>query len=150
MPISNNVESPCNKRKCANTATCCGCPEYFEWEKAQKEKASVQIGDADPVVALKAAIVATDTQDEYSSGFRNALRYAVSVLTNEKPEYEKGYSSDDKISKAELIDYIRWLLHEIEKEDRTTYPKWMHKQPLLSVVGYITTHGETLQAARSD
>ena len=43
----------------------------------------------DPVIALKAAIVCTNTQDKYSAGFRNGIRYAIAVLTGEAPKYEK-------------------------------------------------------------
>lgn len=48
------------------------------------------------------------------------------------------------IEKQEVIDYIKWLIDNIEEDRREYYPKWMHKQPLLSVIGYIVTHGETV------
>ena len=30
--------SPCIKKKCSDRASCCGCPEYFEWVERNKEK----------------------------------------------------------------------------------------------------------------
>ena len=52
------------------------------------KEASANINNQDPVIALKAAIVCTNTQDEYSSGFRNGIRYAISILTGDEPKYE--------------------------------------------------------------
>jgi len=43
---------------------------------------------SDSLTALKAALVTTNTDDEYSKGFRNALRFAISVLTGEELKYE--------------------------------------------------------------
>lgn len=37
---------------------------------------------------LREAILATNTQSEYDSGLRNGFRFALAVLTGEKPEYE--------------------------------------------------------------
>ena len=33
---------PCNKKKCdpATRASCCGCPEYFEYKKKKNEEES--------------------------------------------------------------------------------------------------------------
>lgn len=53
------------------------------------EEASVNISNPDPIVAIKAAIVCTNTKDTYSAGFRNGLRYAVAILTDEEPKYEE-------------------------------------------------------------
>lgn len=52
------------------------------------KEASANINNQDPVIALKAAIVCTNTQDEYSAGFRNGIRYAISILTGDEPKYE--------------------------------------------------------------
>lgn len=52
------------------------------------KEASANINNQDPVIALKAAIVCTNTQDEYSVGFRNGIRYAISILTGDEPKYE--------------------------------------------------------------
>lgn len=41
--------------------------------------------------ALTAAIVRTNTDDLYSNGFRDGLRYAIRVLTDSDPEYERDY-----------------------------------------------------------
>lgn len=60
------------------------------------EEASVNINNPDPVVALRAAIVCTNTQDEYSAGFRNGLRFAIAVLTGGNLKYESIKSKEDK------------------------------------------------------
>lgn len=52
------------------------------------EEASINISNQNPVIALKAVIVCTNTQDEYSAGFRNGIRYAISILTGDEPKYE--------------------------------------------------------------
>lgn len=52
------------------------------------KEASANINNQDPVIALKAAIDCTNTQDEYSVGFRNGIRYAISILTGDKPTFE--------------------------------------------------------------
>ena len=44
----------------------------------------------DPVEVLKKAIVYTNTNDKYSSGFRNGLRYAIAILTDTEPKFEDG------------------------------------------------------------
>lgn len=41
-----------------------------------------------PVEFLKYAITVTDGDDEYFHGMRNGIRLALSVLTNEEPQYE--------------------------------------------------------------
>lgn len=51
-------------------------------------EASANINNQDPAIALKAAIVCTNTQDEYSAGFRNGIRYAIYILTGDEPKYE--------------------------------------------------------------
>lgn len=52
------------------------------------KEASAKINDPDPVTALKAAIACTNTDDVYSVGFRNGMRYAICILNGEEPEYE--------------------------------------------------------------
>ena len=52
------------------------------------KEASANINNQDPVIALKATVVCTNTQDEYSAGFRNGIRYAISILTGDEPKYE--------------------------------------------------------------
>lgn len=52
-------------------------------------EASVNVNNSDPTVALEAAIVCTNTEDIYSSGFRNGLRYALYILTGKEPEFEE-------------------------------------------------------------
>lgn len=69
------------------------CNTYEELEQGDRflkniEEASININNQNPVIALKAAIVCTNRQDEYSAGFRNGLRYAISILTGDKPKYE--------------------------------------------------------------
>lgn len=51
-------------------------------------EASININNQNPVIALKAAIICTNTQDEYSTGFRNGMRYAIAILTGDEPKYE--------------------------------------------------------------
>lgn len=46
------------------------------------------------------------------------------------------------IEKNKVIDYIEWLIAEIRKDEREEYPKWMHVQSLLSVIGFVTTEKE--------
>ena len=60
-----------------------------EVKRMNIEEASVNINNQNPVVALKAAIVCTNTQDEYSAGFRNGIRFAIAILTGEEQKYEK-------------------------------------------------------------
>ena len=52
------------------------------------KEASANINNQNPVVALKAAIVCTNTKDEYSAGFRNGIRFAIAILTGEEQKYE--------------------------------------------------------------
>lgn len=52
------------------------------------EEASVNVNNQDPVIAIQAALVCSTTDDEYTLGFRNALRFAIAVLTGQKPKYE--------------------------------------------------------------
>ena len=52
------------------------------------KEASANISNQDHVIALKAAIVCTNTQDKYSAGLRNGIRYAISILTGDEPKYE--------------------------------------------------------------
>ena len=61
-----------------------------DYKGGRKNMDNSQINDhSDPVTFLKAAIVMTNTDDEYSKGFRNALRFAIGVLTGEEPKYEE-------------------------------------------------------------
>lgn len=52
------------------------------------KEASKNINNQDPIVALRAALVCTNSHDEYSVGFRNGIRYSISVLTGKEPKYE--------------------------------------------------------------
>lgn len=50
----------------------------------------IEINDhSDVITALKAALVCTNTDDTYSKGFRNGLRFAIACLTDEEPKYEE-------------------------------------------------------------
>jgi len=44
---------------------------------------------SDPITALKAMIVTTGGDDDYSKGLRNGLRLAVAILTDSEPKYEE-------------------------------------------------------------
>jgi len=49
----------------------------------------ININDhSDPVTVLRALIAATNSNDQYSKGFRNALRFAIAVLTDTEPNFE--------------------------------------------------------------
>ena len=52
------------------------------------EEASVNVNNQDPVVAIRATLVCTNTKDVYSAGFRNGLRFAIAILTGKEPKYE--------------------------------------------------------------
>lgn len=53
------------------------------------EEATSKVNNRDAVVAIRAALVCTTMDDEYSVGFRNGLRFAISILTGEEPNYEE-------------------------------------------------------------
>jgi len=68
----------------------CADGERKEGEvKMSIEEASVNINSRNLIIAIKSAIVCTNTKDTYSAGFRNGLRYVISLLTDEEPKYEK-------------------------------------------------------------
>ena len=56
----------------------------------------------DAVRFLREAITATNGKTVYDVGFRNGIRLAISVLTDEKPQFENCESCEDTVSKPPL------------------------------------------------
>jgi hypothetical protein len=36
-----------------------------------------------------------------------------------------------------IIDYIKYLLQELQDDPREIFPKWQYQQSLLSIIGWI-------------
>ena len=49
----------------------------------------VTINRLNPVVTIRAALVCTTADNDYSIGFRNGLRFAIAVLTGKEQQFEE-------------------------------------------------------------
>lgn len=67
-------------------------------------------GQHDPLHMLRYSITATNTQDPYSVGLRNGMRFAISLIDGKDPVYEKlpekrPLSKEEVMARKKVIDY---------------------------------------------
>jgi len=88
---------PCDQCKARENSSMANCVRHWMEtmrkavdESKHEEMPTVPINDhSDIITALKAALVFTNTDDTYSKGFRNGLRFAIACITDEEPKYEE-------------------------------------------------------------
>ena len=56
------------------------------------------LGTEKLVQAILFGIEATNGKDDYSLGMRNGMRWVLSMITNEEPEFEKAEKNESNIS----------------------------------------------------
>lgn len=111
----------CGKYKGHNGEMCRCCElddaiDYVE-EAPSAEKTTINSeetelklisADGDLISRINSAISATDTDDDYSVGLRNGMRYVISLIDNKEPNFEKTKKSTDGdlISRTDLLNKI--------------------------------------------
>ena len=97
-----------SKKMSVDRCVCCGeivpegshvCSNCYRNKEEQ-----LKMNDPDPIVTIRAALVCTTTQDIYSAGFRNGLRFAIAVLTGKEPKYENTHKYKKPVKPEFLPD----------------------------------------------